>query len=106
MKMTGFHMSLSDFHVQAASGLIKVQRPPGRPLSDSFLPPGNGRQHAVGIRPVLDVRYDNLGHFPEWISRVRCKAACPGFTYVFCVKCKVHFCFNKDRNCFVDYHKK
>ena len=106
LKMNGSHMQLSDFQIQAANGLLKVQRLPGRPASDSFSPLGNNRQRHVELRPVADVRYDNLGHFPQWVSRGRCKAACPGFTYVSCVKCDVHLCLNKDRNCFRDYHTK
>uniref|UniRef100_A0A8P4FX73 PiggyBac transposable element-derived protein domain-containing protein n=1 Tax=Dicentrarchus labrax TaxID=13489 RepID=A0A8P4FX73_DICLA len=52
-----------------------------------------------------DVRKDGIDHFPTWEARQRCKH-CTGnhFTHVYCGKCKVHLCLNKDRNCFQAYH--
>ena len=86
------HMQLSDFQAQVASGCINLQRLPGRPSSDSFTPPSNSRPLNVESRPTIDFRFDQVGRLPQWTNRGRCKAACPGFTYVFCAKCKVHLC--------------
>ena len=59
-----------------------------------------------------EVRYDGHGHFPEWKKddRQRCvncaSAKTPKFSFVQCMKCHVFLCFNANRNCFTDYHKK
>ncbi|KAF0746540.1 piggyBac transposable element-derived protein 2-like isoform X2 [Aphis craccivora] len=29
---------------------------------------------------------------------------CKGFTFVKCTKCSIHLCFNKNHNCFMNYH--
>uniref|UniRef100_A0A3B3SQF8 PiggyBac transposable element-derived protein domain-containing protein n=1 Tax=Paramormyrops kingsleyae TaxID=1676925 RepID=A0A3B3SQF8_9TELE len=55
----------------------------------------------------LDVRKDGVDHLPTWETRQRCKH-CPGshFSHVYCAKCKVNLCLNKDRNCFLAFHEK
>lgn len=59
-------------------------------------------------RPDHFIRYDQLSHFPEIDENsiaVRCKKeGCTFKTNVFCVKCKVHLCFIKGRNCFRCFH--
>ncbi|CAL9686005.1 unnamed protein product [Knipowitschia caucasica] len=77
----------------------------GRPQTSSRA----GGTPALRKRPCArvpsDVRKDGIDHFPTWESRQRCKH-CTGnhFTHVYCEKCKVHLCLNKDRNCFLGYH--
>uniref|UniRef100_A0A8C6UI16 PiggyBac transposable element-derived protein domain-containing protein n=1 Tax=Neogobius melanostomus TaxID=47308 RepID=A0A8C6UI16_9GOBI len=51
-----------------------------------------------------DVRKDGLYHFPTWETRQRCKHCVGHFAHVYCEKCRVHLCLNKDRNCFQAYH--
>ncbi|GFN83841.1 PiggyBac transposable element-derived protein 2 [Plakobranchus ocellatus] len=106
LDQTSTCMQLSEFQVHIANGLIGVRRLPGRPSGYSNSPctfrPSTPSEH----QPILDIRFDSVGHMPEWGVRGRCKAKCPGFTYVRCQKCKVHLCFNKDRNCFKDHHSK
>ena len=60
----------------------------------------------INIQPITwDVRKDGFDHFPKWSEkRVRCKFCAPRFTYVVCMKCEVALCFNKDRNCFLQFH--
>ena len=102
------HIKLSDFQAQIATCCVKTQRLPGRPSLDSGSPVAqrsNGRQRNVEQVPK-DVRFDQVGHSPIWSVRGRCKTDCPGFTYLYCEKCKKHLCINKDRNCFVKYHTK
>ncbi|CAK1593721.1 unnamed protein product [Parnassius mnemosyne] len=56
-------------------------------------------------RPVDDVRFDNIDHFPEHGKDYgRCAYCKKGFTTVFCMKCNVRLCFVKDRNCHYNYH--
>ena len=78
----------------------------GRPLSSPEATPTPPRKRKTASVPP-DVRKDGLNHFPTWESRQRCKHCRdkPRFTCVYCVKCKVHLCLNKERNCFQDYHQ-
>lgn len=56
-------------------------------------------------RPVDDIKYDNIDHFPEHGTEYgRCAYCKKGFTTVFCLKCKVRLCFVKGRNCHFNYH--
>lgn len=50
------------------------------------------------------VRRDGLDHVPTWETRQRCKHCVGHFAHVYCGKCKVHLCLNKDRSCFEAYH--
>uniref|UniRef100_A0A3Q3LI23 PiggyBac transposable element-derived protein domain-containing protein n=1 Tax=Labrus bergylta TaxID=56723 RepID=A0A3Q3LI23_9LABR len=77
----------------------------GRPLSSPEETPTPPRKRLSCSVP-LDVRRDGIDHFPIWETRQRCKH-CTGnhFSHVYCEKCKVHLCLNKDRNCFCAYHK-
>lgn len=74
-----------------------------RPLSSPEGTPTPPRKRkTTGVPP--DVRKDGLGHFPTWDTRQRCKQCTGHFTHVYCQKCRVHLCLNKDRNCFQAYH--
>lgn len=58
------------------------------------------------VAPPKDLRQDSLDHWPSWNSkRNRCKfPGCNGFTFVSCSKCSVFLCFNKDKNCYSNFH--
>lgn len=58
--------------------------------------------------PVKDVRQDGINHWPQYIeSRKSCKMpGCKKLTSVVCTKCDISLCFLKDRECFVEFHKK
>uniref|UniRef100_A0A667Z5P7 PiggyBac transposable element-derived protein domain-containing protein n=1 Tax=Myripristis murdjan TaxID=586833 RepID=A0A667Z5P7_9TELE len=76
----------------------------GRPLSSPEAAPTPPRRRPTSTVPP-DVRKDGLDHFPTWETRQRCKHCKGGnCTHVYCGKCKVHLCLNKDRNCFQAYH--
>lgn len=57
--------------------------------------------------PPKDVRTDGIDHFPYWSNdRQRCKLpACKGKSFVTCQKCNVALCLNKDKNCFLAFHR-
>ena len=91
-------LSLLDFRLYLSECLIKHST---NPLSNP-----KGRRSAQ-VPPVCSVRHDGIGHFPVWKEeRQRCKN--PGcanyFSSVFCSKCEVSLCFQKQRNCFTMYH--
>ncbi|XP_064614532.1 piggyBac transposable element-derived protein 2-like [Liolophura sinensis] len=98
-------LQLSDFQSNIASCLINVKKVPGRPAMNSPLTPKPAASSTNEQVPFADVRLDSVGHLPEWTTRGRCKApSCQKLSFVVCTKCKTHLCFNKDRNCFKDFH--
>lgn len=60
------------------------------------------------VRPVEDVRFDNIGHMPIFSEKIgRCKKAdCKSRTYIQCTKCNVSLCISRDQNCFQYFHTK
>ena len=98
-------ISLRQFVGSLYESLVKIgTRKRGRPSLETGVPPK--ANFPVNIQPTtLDVRKDGFDHFPKWSEkRVRCKFCTPGFTYVVCMKCEVALGFNKDRNCFLQFH--
>ena len=101
MALRRFQASVATSLTSAGKGRIKC----GRPLSSSepdTAPPR--KRPKAGVPP--DVRKDGMDHLPTWETRQRCKH-CTGnhFSHVYCGKCKVHLCLNKERNRFCTCHK-
>lgn len=96
-------MPLREFLAELATALVLFRkRPPGRPSIE--LPPPAKKQSTMAT--PRDVRLDAKEHWPIWNTRRnRCKACAGGYTFISCSKRKVSFCINKDRNCFVAFHK-
>lgn len=63
----------------------------------------NNKFSASASHPVLDVRFDNIGHFIQCrTSQRRCqRKGCKSKPTTFCVKCDVTLC----AACFLPYHK-
>ena len=102
-------LSLLQFTKDVADGLLLVgknpNKPLGRPLKRRSLSPVStiGKKPMVP-KPVADVRYDGLHHWPDFRDkRNRCRV-CSMLSFVVCSKCKIHLCFQKERNCFQDFH--
>lgn len=59
-------------------------------------------------RTEESIRYDEHGHLPKYSeNRLRCKLeSCNAKSQLFCSKCDVHLCLNKNNNCFFEYHTK
>ena len=65
------------------------------------------RRNPATVVPPVDVRKDAIDHWPEWVGRGRCKnPTCKNLTFVSCVKCKLHLCFNQKSYCFRIFHLK
>lgn len=62
--------------------------------------------HATRAIPQKNIRTDEIGHWPITDEkRGRCKLPnCKGCPVTKCVKCKVHLCLDKRKNCFVNFH--
>ncbi|CAH1991171.1 unnamed protein product [Acanthoscelides obtectus] len=108
-----FYMPLADFKVAIAdalciSGKSVLSRKRGRPsanLEHAYLEKTK-RGPAAEI-PQIEVRKDGIDHLPEWREneRNRCKHPdCKYQSYIYCVKCQLPLCLNKDRNCYLRFH--
>lgn len=106
-------LDLVHFRAYVAEALIScniLTRKRGRPSNGSPLPePSAQKRKYQETRPIDDVRFDNIGHFPIHEDKKfasRCKnSECKGTSRIMCEKCKVHLCLNKNKNCFLQFHK-
>lgn len=106
-------MSLLDFQIIVANDLTMagkmtfVSPPRGRPSTSSGPPAKRSKPAAAVPIPTGDFRYDSVDHFPDFGEKQhRCRFSPTGYTYVKCIKCNIFLCLNKNRSCFLKYHKK
>lgn len=107
-------LDLLHFRMHVGESLIKVEqdhnRKRGRPSSLNESSPLTVKRQNVEVRPLDEVRYDNVGHFPEHSGQglpLRCKNQnCGGKSRWKCTKCKIHLCLQKEKNCFMNFHQK
>ena len=107
-------LDLLDFQSSIAEALLlankEIATPKrGRP-STSATPEviaAKKRNVVMNPLPVDDVRFDRLGHFPEFTEKQkRCRFCPKGYSHVQCGKCRVQLCLVKGRNCFTHFHVK
>ena len=103
-------LSLKDFRCSVAQALTKAgkgsRRKRGRPSLDDNSP-AEKKSHRVVTGPIEDVRFDGIRHWPSHTERKqRCKYCPNGYSRIFCSKCKVSLCLNKNNNCFIRFHSK
>lgn len=106
-------MNLANFRSDLAETLCKysTSTPRGRPSTSSILEgpaPKLRRGKACQVLPPRDVILDGVGHeqirTPE---RMRCMfPSCNLKTVTMCIKCKVHLCAKKSKDCFNELHRK
>lgn len=103
-------LTLLQFRRQVAECLVLQNKMSinkrGRPSSSSPTPQIIPRRPGE-IRPVSEIARDGFGHFPTHDEGLgtRCKmVGCKGRSRIKCIKCKVHLCLNKDKNCFLAFH--
>lgn len=102
-------MDLLEFTLAVVESLAKacslnLPRKRGRPSTSPLQP--LKRPNATTLRPVHDVRYDQIGHWPS-VEREqqRCKLeGCTGKPKIKCQKCNVHLCLSSGKNCFLAFH--
>lgn len=116
MKQRGenVYIPLLDFKLTIADVLMhkdsKVYTPTtrkrGRPLHENVEAIKKGRSRRRIELPPVEVAGDGFNHWPEWkTDRQRCKMeGCKQKSQVMCKKCRCYLCFNKDRNCFINFH--
>ena len=55
-------------------------------------------------KPAVDIRYDGIYHWPEFgDKRSRCRM-CSMLSFVYCSKCQIYLCLQKERNCFKQFN--
>ena len=106
-------MDLCSFQSSIAEALLlanKEKHSPkrGRPSKNSSDEVSRKKRHVVANpMPVVDVRYDRLGHFPVFTDKQKRCRFCPnGYSHVKCCKCEIQLCLVKSRNCFSNFHTK
>lgn len=107
------HLTLVQFRMEVADCLCRAGmhqgskrgRPSATAMEQQIV--AKKKKGPTAYIPPKDVRTDGIGHWPLYTSdRTRCKKpACKKLTYVKCSKCGLHLCFNKDSNCFYEFHQ-
>ncbi|XP_061567214.1 piggyBac transposable element-derived protein 3-like [Cololabis saira] len=106
------HKKLKTFRLEVADALINGGKKKGRPSKgreEDMHSPTRCIQRPTTPRPVADVRYDQVDHFPVFIEKGRCRFCSDGQTTIYCQKCGVRLCIvtgKSPRNCFQIFHKK
>jgi hypothetical protein len=63
------------------------------------------KKYPFALFPAQEVPTNNQNHLPKLGGRQRCKYPENGSkSSIFCEKCQVHLCLNKERNCFYASH--
>ena len=94
---------------KASKAVKSVGRPSKRSLDQSDVTTPSLKRLAKVPTPIpaTDVRYDNVGHWPECRDDKRkCRLCKTGQSRVFCSKCDICLCLSNARNCFLDFHSK
>lgn len=107
-------LDLLHFKMRLASDLCTVglakNRQKGRPLSSPIVQNKKICQRVVEVRPHPEIVNDCIDHMPKFDDKreaTRCKNyGCSGKTHIYCIKCAVHLCFTRGRNCFFNFHVK
>ena len=104
-------MTLLDFHVEIADRLSKQGKTTkttpsrGRPSLTNLTRQRVKRRPPTIADPALDIRIDQVGHFPKFDEKQsRCRHCKSGYTATSCQKCGVNLCMVRKRQCFNVYH--
>ena len=106
--------SLCEFKLVLSDSLMMtnkdvVQRKRGRPSEDSLQRQFDKKKkvgHATKPLVAMDIRKDGKGHWPSFHEkRGTCKyPGCNAKKYMYCMKCEVHLCCDRENNCFYKFH--
>lgn len=100
-------LSLLSFrmHVAEALGLRNANKQKRQSCSEDEASPNQNAKHPRMQKPVDDVRYDGVQHWPIiGKKRQRRRSCSKGFSFHYCSKCNVHLCLIPSRNCFMAFH--
>ena len=107
---TNKQLSLLKFVYQSASALIRT----GTVVNQVRLPPkGRSLEFHVVRRtssepgPIVDIRFDNVSHWPEFrADKRKCRLWQTGQSRVFCQQQNIFLCLSNARISFTEYHTK
>ena len=104
---------LLKFSSALGNALIQANKPvhvhrPGRPSKHASCGNCENAQskRASVPTPCLDIRYDQIGHWPEPVDKKDRCHLCQAYSRTKCSKCKLSLSLLKDRNCFEDIRHK
>ena len=90
-----------------ASKPVHVNRPVHPPKHSSCGNSENTQSKRASVpTPCSDIRYDQIGHWPETVDKKDRYHLCQAYSRTKCSKCKLFLCLLKDRNCFKDLRQK
>ena len=106
---TNKQLSLLKFVYQRASALIRT----GTVVNQVRLPPKRRslefhvvRRTSSEPEPIVDIRFDNVSHWPEFrADKRKCRLCKTGQSRVFSKKCSTCLCLSNVKNCFAEYAK-
>ena len=86
-----------------------VSKKRGRPSISVEVVHQEKKARGHNTKPIsqASIRHDNVDHFPAYKEkRGRCKLpGCKSNPYMFCMKCESYLCLDKQKNCFLKFHK-
>lgn len=105
-------LRLADFRAEVAYCLCHMgssgeSNKRGRPSEvENSIQAKKKRSATTSYIPPKEVRNDSFAHWPMYMQeRQRCKLpSCKSFSFIKCSKCGLHFCLNKNNNCFIKFH--
>ena len=103
-------LTLLQFTKAVADSLLLARknpnRSPGRRSKKRSLSPVQivGKK-PMAPKPIADVRYDEMHHWPEFGDERNIWRVCSMLSSTYRSKCKANLCIQKKRNCFHDFHQ-
>ena len=55
-------------------------------------------------KPIADIRFDEIHHWPEFGDKLNRCRVCSMLSFVYCSKCRIYLCLQKERNCFKQFN--
>lgn len=102
-----FRTEIAHALLKAGKSMSKKRGRPSRKNSKENSPQSFKKRRILGPRPINDVRYDGIGHWPEHSdNKQRCKLCIKAYSRMKCKKCEIYLCLNKNNNCFFNFHVK
>ena len=104
--LSAFKLSIAFFLMKSGKDVLKKRGRQSSSSIDSEYKKKKKTGNATMPIPQADIRLDRYGHFPAISdTRATCKLpGCTGKIFMYCMKCNVHLCCSKKKNCFYEFH--
>ena len=77
---------------------------PGRPKKRTSSSTRTSGKKPMVPKPAVDIRFDGIYHWPEFGEKRNRYRVCSMVSVVYCSKCQIYICLQKERNCFKQFH--